>query len=618
MRLLFLCLTLLFIVNVNNTNAQTVSTHSGIHYIGSGNYTGYRNNIKDSVYFSAPMGIAVDTAGRVYVSNEHNIFWLNGNTAYLAAGYNLDPTTAGAADSKDFAGIVARFARPAGLAVNPSTNELIVADLENNQIRKVEKFINLSTQQQVNTLAGVRYFSGANHADGATNTARFSGPADVAVASNGDIYVADRNNHCIRKIVGNTVTTIAGKAGVSGNTNGNGTNARFAAPYAVFLDGNSLFVADYGNSAIRKINLSTNDVTDFITSGLFGPKDICKVGNAYFIAEALCIKKFESSVLSLYVGNANVNGYINDAGTAARFEDISSIVYHPKQNLIYVVDMGNNVVRTVSPNLKPIANFTASTTSATRGQTIILSSTSTNIPTAFKWSITPSSTYTLLNNSTLNDSIVYISFGQTGTYTVKLLVSNSSGSDSLTKNNYLAISSVTAIPVANFSVSKSSPALNETIDLIDLSANGPTSWKWVITPATYQWMNGTDSSSQFPKVKFTADGQYTIALSATNVQGTHSVQKANIVTVAPSNVNAINKSIFTRIYPNPSSDNVIVISNETINYIAIYNLKGQLLVEEFSNTNLININVAELENGYYYAVLKTQNGIVTHKLSVQH
>ena len=618
MRIFFIGLTLLFLVNVKQTNAQTVSTHSGIHYKGSGNYTGFRNNLKDSVYFSVPMGITVDTSGRVYVSNEHNVFWLNGNTAYLAAGYSLDPTSAGAADSKDFAGSVARFARPAGLAVNPSTNELIVADLENNQIRKVEKFINVSTQQQVNTIAGVRYFSGANHADGTSSTSRFSGPADVAVASNGDIYVADRNNHCIRKIVGNTVTTIAGKAGVSGKTNGSGANARFTAPYAVFLDGNSLLVADYGNSAIRRINLSTNDVTDFITSGLFGPKDICKIGNAYFIAEALCIKKFESSVLSLYAGNANINGYVNSDGNSARFEDISSIVYHPKQNLIYVVDMGNNVIRTVSPNLKPIANFTASTTSATRGQTIILSSTSTNIPTGYKWSVTPSTTYTLLNNSTLNDSIVYISFGQTGTYTVKLVVSNSSGSDSLTKNNYLAISSVTAIPVANFSVSKSTPALNETIDLIDLSANAPTAWKWVITPATYQWMNGTDSSSQFPKVKFTADGQYTIALAATNVQGTHSVQKANIVIVAPSDINTINKSVFARFYPNPSSDNLTVSSNETIKYLGIYNLKGQLVFEQSSNNNLLNVTVSELENGYYYAILKTQNGVVTHKIMIQH
>lgn len=618
MKLFLFCLALLITVNANNTNAQSVKTHAGIKYIGSGNYTGYRNNEKDSVYFSAPMGIAIDTAGRVYVSNEHNIFWLNGNTAYLAAGYNLDPTSAGAADSKDFAGIVARFARPSGLAINPSTNELIVADLENNQIRKVEKFINLSTQQQVNTIAGVRYFSGSNHADGANNTARFFGPTDVAVASNGDIYVADRNNHCIRKISGNTVSTIAGKAGVSGNTNGSGANARFSAPYAVFLDGNTLYVADYGNSAIRKINLSNNDVTDFITSGLFGPKDICKVGNAFFIAEALCIKKFESSVLSLYVGNANMNGYVNDDGTAARFEDISSIAYHSKQNLIYVVDMGNNVVRTVSPNLKPIANFTASTQNATRGQTIILSSTSTNLPSNFKWTITPSSTYSLLNNSTLTDSIIYISFGQTGTYTVKLLVSNSSGSDSLTKNNYLAISSVTAVPVANFSVSKSNPIINETIDLIDLSANAPTSWKWVITPSTFQWMDGTDSISQFPKVKFTANGQYTISLFATNVQGTHSVQKVNIVTVTTTGVNSLINQSLTSVFPNPCKDFINIKCNEIINTVYILDLKGQTVLQQKGESNELKIDVAELQNGYYIAMIKTGNTVVSSKIFVQH
>src|SRR6188508_2131540 len=89
--------------------AQTVKTYAGLQYIGSGSYTGKRNNDKDSVLFSNPMGIEVDTAGRIYVSNEHNIFWIRNNIAYLAAGYMLDPAEPGAADSKDFAGSVARF-----------------------------------------------------------------------------------------------------------------------------------------------------------------------------------------------------------------------------------------------------------------------------------------------------------------------------------------------------------------------------------------------------------------------------------------------------------------------------------------------------------------------------
>jgi hypothetical protein len=55
-------------------HSQTVSTLAGRQYIGNGNYTGIRGNLKDSVWFSAPYGIELDTAGRIYLTNEHNVF----------------------------------------------------------------------------------------------------------------------------------------------------------------------------------------------------------------------------------------------------------------------------------------------------------------------------------------------------------------------------------------------------------------------------------------------------------------------------------------------------------------------------------------------------------------
>jgi hypothetical protein len=94
--------------------AQTVKTYAGVQYTGSGSYTGYRNNHIDTVLFSAPMGIDIDTLGRLYVSNEHNIFWVKADRGFLAAGYTLDPTYPSAADSKDGGGSIARFSRPAG------------------------------------------------------------------------------------------------------------------------------------------------------------------------------------------------------------------------------------------------------------------------------------------------------------------------------------------------------------------------------------------------------------------------------------------------------------------------------------------------------------------------
>lgn len=613
MRYILVCL--LTVTFYAENFAQTVKTHAGMRYSGSGNYTGYRNNHRDSVLFSAPMGIEVDTAGRLYVSNEHNIFWIMGNTAYLAAGYTLDPTSPGAADSKDFAGSQARFSRPAGLAINPMTNELMVADLDNNQIRKVERFINTATQQIVTTFAGVKLLNGA-HLDAAKASAKFNGPVGIAVAANGDIYVADRANHCIRKISGGNVTTIAGSAGNSGFVNGTGTAAKFAAPFNVFIDGNSLLVADYGNSAIRKIDLSDNSVTTLISTGLFGPKDICKMGSSLFIAEALCIKRYDNNILSLYAGSTSQQGYVNADGTAARFEDITGIVYHPKDKMLYVVDMGNNVVRSISPTAKPVCSFTSSTTTATKGQTIILTSTSTNAPSFYHWTITPSN-YTLLNSTDLNDSLVYLSFNQTGTYSVKLFVSNNSGADSTLKSNYIAISSVTAAPVADFMASKTTPIADEVISLIDLSTNTPTSWIWRITPGNFIWMNGTDSNSKIPNIKFTNGDNFTVTLIATNDEGSGTKTKVDYIKVNGTSIRMARVSGTAKVYPNPASD-FINVECESNDFIQITDIYGRVIMTVESAGDLERIPAGDLQNGTYVLTIIGKNQRTSATIIVSH
>jgi PKD repeat protein len=594
--------------------AQTVKTYAGVQYTGSGSYTGYRNNHKDTVLFSAPMGIDIDTLGRLYVSNEHNIFWVKADRGFLAAGYTLDPTYPSAADSKDGGGSIARFSRPAGLAIHPRTNELFVADLDNNQIRKMEPYINNATQQIVSTFAGVKLFNGA-HLDAANASAKFNGPSGIAVAANGDVYVADRNNHVIRKISGGSVTTIAGSPGNAGYVNATGSAARFAAPYNVYLDGNDLLVADYGNSAIRKINLSTNAVSDVVNTGLFGPKDLCKVGSALYIVESLCIKKYDNSNLVVYAGNANQNGYTDAVGTAARFEDLSDIVYDNKGGLFYVVDMGNNVVRSIVPSLAPVCSFVASTTSATKGQTVILTNTSTNKPTTFKWTISPSS-YSLLNNTKLTDSVVYVSFSQAGTYSIKLYVANLSGSDSLLKSNHIAVSSVTVAPVADFMASDTTPLLTDIISLIDLSSNTPTTWTWRISPSSYKWMNATDSNSKIPNVQFTATGKYTVTLIASNASGSNTMSKKDYINIQSSSIDNTEKAGFV-IYPNPTDDVLhIVITDPSI--FELYNAYG-LLVQ--SNELMVGINaipVSELPTGAYILKIKSKQGQYSHKVIVNH
>ena len=136
---------------------------------------------------------------------------------------------------KDATGTEAQFNIPTGVAVDSDGN-LYVADTDNHRIRKI------TSAGVVSTLAG----SGARgHHDAIVTEAEFAAPAGVAVDSSGNLYVADRNNHCIRKITPRgVVTTIAG----------DDTTAQLDSPNGVAVDSSgNLYVADTFNNRIRKI-----------------------------------------------------------------------------------------------------------------------------------------------------------------------------------------------------------------------------------------------------------------------------------------------------------------------------------------------------------------------------
>ncbi|MDI1234779.1 MAG: T9SS type A sorting domain-containing protein [bacterium] len=594
-------------------NAQTVRTFAGKAYSGNGLYNGTRNNHKDSMLFSAPTGIAIDTAGRIYISNEHNIMLITGNNCKLVAGYNLDPATGGAPDSKDGTGISARFNSPAGLTLNSSTNEILVADVDNHQIRKVSAFFNSSQDPSVSTIAGIKLLNGS-YLNSTNSLSKFNGPCGAAIATNGDIFVADRNNHCIRKISGGNVTTIGGQQGVQGHANGAAGTSTFNAPFNVYIEGNTLYVADYGNNAIRKIDISTNITSDFITSGLSSPTALCMMDGALYITEQICIKKYENNLLTLFAGSTSQTGNTDGIGTSARFEYLSGIAYSKKENLLYVVDKGNNTIKSIIPSTRPVCSFTVSNLAPTKGQTVVLKSTSTNKPTAFKWTFTPGS-YNLLNNSQITDSVVYVSFTQAGSFTIKLWAANNGGADSLTKNNHINVSSITAAPVASFVASKTNPKVNEIISLIDQSANDPTSWTWRITPGTYIFANGTDSNSRIPNIKFTNGDNYTVTLIATNGLGSTSVTKVNYINVNLSNVNRLLSLENLQLFPNPAAEQV-QLSHALNGVVNILNVQGQVVLTQNKQDYMVELAIQDLEIGVYFIVLQTNVGMLSKKLII--
>ena len=190
-------------------------------------------------------GIAIDSLGNLFVADDvqNSIYKItpSGVTSLLAGGNTL---TVGFADGT---GSAARFANPAGLAVDTCSN-VYVADANNNRIRKI------TPAGVVTTLAGSGT-SGA--ADGDGTGASFFNPNGVAVDTNNAVYVADSGNNKIRKVQANGHTTTIAGTGAAGSTNGPGASATFDDPTGVAVNalGTTIYVIDSNNNMVRRINL---------------------------------------------------------------------------------------------------------------------------------------------------------------------------------------------------------------------------------------------------------------------------------------------------------------------------------------------------------------------------
>jgi len=231
-----------YVADYGNNLIRMVTSAGVVTTVAGSGAKGWADGTGTGASFSAPWGVALDSSRNLYVADKGN------NRIRKVTSAGIVTTLAGSATlgSADGTGSAASFNNPTGLAVDASGN-IYVADYGNNEIRKI------TSTGVVTTWAGNAILSGST--DGTGTAASFYGPSGITVDSSGNLYVADANNNRIRKITpSGAVTTWAGNS-ARGSTDGTSTAASFYGPSGVAIDvSGNLYVADASNNKIRKIN----------------------------------------------------------------------------------------------------------------------------------------------------------------------------------------------------------------------------------------------------------------------------------------------------------------------------------------------------------------------------
>jgi sugar lactone lactonase YvrE len=304
-----------------------------------------------------PIGVAFDASGNLYIADAENnrvckvdragvITTVAGNGA---PGYNGDPGPA----------IWAELNYPMGLAVDTAGN-LYIADTQNNRVRKVDR------DGVITTVAG----TGAQgySSDGPAVSAELNQPTDVAVDSAGNIYIADNQNFCIRRVdADGVITTVAGNGTQGyGGDGGPATGAELDYPTGVAVDSfGALYITDARNNRIRKVDRNgiITTVAGNGTQGYGGDGGLATSaelnypagmafdasGDLYLTDEGNSrIRRVDANGVITTVAGNGTQGYGGDGGpaTGAELNFPADLAFDASGNL-YIADIKNNRIRKV-------------------------------------------------------------------------------------------------------------------------------------------------------------------------------------------------------------------------------------------------------------------------------
>ncbi|MDB9883399.1 hypothetical protein OAD66_09735, partial [Bacteroidia bacterium] len=469
------------------------------------------------------------------------------------------------------------FSLPEGLCFDPNGKMYIS---EKSKIRAV---INNKLYIRTGSLQSPTFAEG--YKNGTGTQAKFRNPGGMVSNSNGDIFVADIDNHCIRKVnaytaigTGQSVSTFAGANptpglpgnGTSGSSNGTGSAAKFNRPMDITMDADgNFYVTDSENYTIRKIS--------------------------------------PTGVVTTLAGTAGSEGTTDGTGSAARFSTPWGVAMY-NSNTIVVTDAWNTNIRKINIYTGVTTTLTGSTTGpdprqvdgtlssarfkSPKGITVvdgIIYVTDQNIVRAIDEANNSVTTFAGNKSSfSITDGV-----GSAAAFTeMSDIQADGLGNLFVTENSSAVASSVirkitidNLAPIADFEATKTNIITNEEVTLTNKSrGQAATAINWIISPVDYTIKNGTLTSKNID-LSFNSAGFYTVKLSITNSYGTDAktVENFFVVSTTGSISRRYSSSNLMTVYPNPANNSITLDWNQSLQIessnVSLFNINGMKIME---------------------------------------
>jgi len=317
-----------------------IAPDGSVSTIGSGT-RGFVDAPVAQACFNFPTGVAVTSAGTVYVADSHNdrIRKITGGQVTTLAG--------GLPGSSDGTGAAARFLYPFSLRLLQG-GELLVAEVGNGAIRRV------TPTGVVTTLVATPVI------DGVGTSARFRTPAHGVRSANGDLLVADTLSHRVRRVsLAGVVTTVAGDGHSEWSGGGAAKAVALDEPFGVAESpAGDLYVATVQAKAIVKITAS--GVASVLAGGsccsadgqgaaaqFDRVTDIVYASGDLYVTDRHRIRRVSLGGLVTTIAGSTVDGLVDGAGSVARFSNVVGLAVEPGGTLV-VADQSNHAIRRVT------------------------------------------------------------------------------------------------------------------------------------------------------------------------------------------------------------------------------------------------------------------------------